>query len=153
MKILMIGHSYAVTLNRRLCREVARAGGDEVTVTVAAPAWYPGDLRPLVLEQLGGEPYALEAIAVRFARVPHLFFYGGRLRSLLAGAWDVVHAWEEPYIVAGWQIARGTQPGAGAGVLQLSEPAQALSAAVSVVRARLPCAGGGLDGVRADRGR
>ena len=80
-------------------------------MTVAAPASYPGDLRPLVLEQLEGEPYALEAIAVRFARVPHLFFYGGRLRSLLAGSWDVVHAWEEPYIVAGWQIARGTQPG------------------------------------------
>jgi glycosyltransferase involved in cell wall biosynthesis len=111
MKILMIGHSYAVALNRRLCREVARAGGDEVAMTVAAPASYPGDLRPLMLEQLEGEPYALEAIEVRFTQVPHLFFYGGRLRTLLAGSWDVVHAWEEPYIVAGWQIARGTRPG------------------------------------------
>ena len=45
MKILMVGHSYVVALNRRLCREVARAGGDRVSVTVAAPASYHGDLR------------------------------------------------------------------------------------------------------------
>jgi glycosyltransferase involved in cell wall biosynthesis len=111
MKILMVGHSYAVALNRRLCREVARAGGDGVSVTVVAPASYPGDLRPIALERLEGEPYVLEAVAVRFARVPHLFLYGGRLRALLNGSWDVVHAWEEPYIMAGWQIARGTRPG------------------------------------------
>jgi glycosyltransferase involved in cell wall biosynthesis len=79
-------------------------------VTVAAPASYAGDLRPVALEWLEGEPYTLEAIAVRFTRVPHLFLYGSRLRTLLAGSWDVVHAWEEPYIVAGWQIARGTRP-------------------------------------------
>jgi glycosyltransferase involved in cell wall biosynthesis len=111
MKILMVGHSYVVALNRRLCREVARAGGDGVAVTVVAPASYPGDLRRVVLERLEGEPYALEAVAVRLARVPHLFFYGGRLRTLLADSWDVVHAWEEPYIVASWQIARSTRAG------------------------------------------
>jgi glycosyltransferase involved in cell wall biosynthesis len=112
MNVLMIGHSYVVALNRRLCRELARAGGDGVRVTVAAPASYPGDLRPIALERVDGEPYALEAIPVRFARVPHLFLYGRRLRALLAGPWDVVHAWEEPYILAGGQIARATRPGA-----------------------------------------
>src|SRR5207245_960774 len=112
MKILMVGHSYVVALNRRLCRELARAGGDGLAVTVAAPAWYPGDLRPIALERLDDEPYTLEAVPVHLARVPHVFFYGRRLRALLAGDWDVVHAWEEPYIVAGGQIARGTRPGA-----------------------------------------
>jgi glycosyltransferase involved in cell wall biosynthesis len=112
MNVLMVSHSYVVALNRRLCREVARAGGDGVSVTVAAPASYPGDLRPITLERIDGEPYALEGIPVRFASVPQLFRYGRRLRDLLAGPWDVVHAWEEPYILAGGQIARATRPGA-----------------------------------------
>ena len=112
MKILMISHSYAVALNRRLCREVARAGGDGVAVTVAAPAFYRGDLRRIALEHLVGEPYALEAVPVWFSSVPHVFLYGSRLRALLDGPWDVVHAWEEPYILAGGQIARATRPGA-----------------------------------------
>jgi glycosyltransferase involved in cell wall biosynthesis len=113
MRILMVGHSYVVALNRRLCREVARAGGDHLAVTVAAPSAYPGDLRPIVLEPLAGEPYALEPVPVRMAslKVPHVFQYGRRLGRLLADSWDVVHAWEEPFIVAGWQIARGTRPG------------------------------------------
>jgi glycosyltransferase involved in cell wall biosynthesis len=111
MKLLMVGHSYVVALNRRLCREVARAGGDSFAVTVAAPASYQGDLRPIALEQLDGEPYHLEAIPTRFSKVPHVFLYGKRLRTLLAEPWDLVHAWEEPYIFAGWQIARATQRG------------------------------------------
>jgi glycosyltransferase involved in cell wall biosynthesis len=112
MKILMVGHSYAVALNRRLCREVARAGGDQVAVTVAAPASYQGDLRAVALEQLAGEPYALKAIPVRLSKIPHVFLYGAQLRRLLAaGSWDVVHAWEEPYILAGGQIAFATRPG------------------------------------------
>ncbi len=106
MNILMVGHSYVVALNRRLCREVARAGGDRVSVTVAAPSFYHGDLRTLPLEPLDGEPYTLVPISPRISRVPHVFFYGQGLRRLLrGGSWDVVHAWEEPYILAGGQIA------------------------------------------------
>src|SRR5438445_495776 len=59
MNVLMLGHSYVVALNRRLCRELAVAGGDRVAVTVAAPASFRGDLRPIRLERLDGEPYAL----------------------------------------------------------------------------------------------
>jgi glycosyltransferase involved in cell wall biosynthesis len=112
MQILMVGHSYGVALNRRLCREVARAGGDGVAVTVAAPAWYRGDLRPIALEPLAGEPYRLEPVPARFSKVPHVFLYGRRLRALLRGPWDVVHAWEEPYILAGGQIALASPRGA-----------------------------------------
>src|SRR5205085_2469718 len=73
---------------------------------------YRGDLRPVPLEPLEGEPYRLEPVPTRFSRVPHVFVYGRRLRRLLREPWDVVHAWEEPYILAGGQVARGTRPGA-----------------------------------------
>ena len=108
LDILTVGHSYCVALNRRLCREVARAGGDRVAVTVAAPSFYRGDLRPISLEPLAGEPYALEPVPTYASRLPHVFLYGRRLGALLARPWDVVHAWEEPYIFAGGQVAAWT---------------------------------------------
>ena len=42
---------------------------------------------------------------IRFGRVPHLRRYERRLRTLLAGPWDVVHVWEEPYVAACAQVA------------------------------------------------
>ena len=113
LKVLTIGHSYVVALNRRLCREMARAGGDRVEVVAAAPEWFRGDLRPIPLEPSGeAEPYRLEAVPVRLGTNAHLFTYGGRIRELLAGPWDVVHAWEEPFVLAGFQVARLARPGA-----------------------------------------
>ncbi len=107
--VLMIGHSYIVTLNRRMCRELALAGGSEVNVTVAAPSSFQGDLGPIGLERPPGEPYTLEAIPTRLSRIPHLFSYGRELKRLLRSRpWDVVHVWEEPYIYAGAQIASWT---------------------------------------------
>jgi glycosyltransferase involved in cell wall biosynthesis len=38
--------------------------------------------------------------------------WGGQLREVLARQWDVVHAWEEPYILAGAQVARWHRSGA-----------------------------------------
>jgi glycosyltransferase involved in cell wall biosynthesis len=35
--------------------------------------------------------------------------YGRKLKQLLSGEWDVVHAWEEPYVFSGWQIGRWAQ--------------------------------------------
>lgn len=108
MRILMLGHSYVVALNRRLCRELALAGGDrlDLDVTVAAPAFFQGDLKPIRLELEENEPYHLEAVPTRLSKVPHVFFYSGKLRRLLRGRrWDVVHAWEEPYIAASAQVA------------------------------------------------
>jgi glycosyltransferase involved in cell wall biosynthesis len=32
--------------------------------------------------------------------------YGWDLKELLRGDWDIVHAWQEPYVFSGWQISR-----------------------------------------------
>ena len=112
MKILTIGHSYVVALNRRLCRALGQMEG--VSVTVAAPAFLKGDLRPIALEMVDDEPYELVPIRFRESRFPQLSRWDGRaLRALLnREPWDIVHAWVEPYVVAGFQIARGTPRGA-----------------------------------------
>lgn len=104
----MVGHSYCVALNRRLCHEVALAGGDRVAVTVVAPRFFRGDLRKIPLERLEGEPYRLEPVSVLGSQIPFAFVYGTRLIQVLRQPWDIVHAWEEPYILAGAQIARLT---------------------------------------------
>ncbi len=108
LTVLMVGHSYCVAMNRCLCHHVALAGGDGVEVTVAAPSFYRGDLRPIPLERLDGEPYALEPVTIIGSRIPYAFVYGKRLASLLSKPWAIVHAWEEPYVLAGAQIARKT---------------------------------------------
>ncbi len=113
MNMLMVGHSFVVALNRRLSREVALAGGDRVRVTVVAPSFFHGDLRQIPLEPDGDEAYRLEKIPVRFSKRIHVFLYAHRLAGVLRRErWDVIHAWEEPYILAGGQIAYNTPGGA-----------------------------------------
>ncbi len=105
-RILSIGHSYVVGLNRRLCRELARKSG--VELTVAAPARFPGDLREIELEpNSSSDAYELAPIRVRMGKIPHVFTYDpSSLRKLMkTGGFDVVHAWEEPYIMSGAEIA------------------------------------------------
>jgi len=107
LRILTIGHSYCVALNRALVREVARDRDFEVTV--AAPSFFHGDLRPVVLEpEPPGSPLRLVPLSTRLSRFIHAFRYdGAALKALIReGAFDVVHAWEEPYVFAGYQIAK-----------------------------------------------
>ncbi|GAC1473633.1 MAG: glycosyltransferase family 4 protein [Isosphaeraceae bacterium] len=105
--MITIGHSYCVALNRRLAHELARVGGAEWEVTTAAPSFLQGDLRPVPLEPdpPGSGPWRLEPVPMHLAKRVHVMLYGRRLRTLLREPWDVVHAWEEPYILAGGQIA------------------------------------------------
>jgi glycosyltransferase involved in cell wall biosynthesis len=107
IRLLSIGHSYVVGLNRRLARAIALAGQPRWEVTVVAPKHYSGanDLRPIPLEHLADEPYRLVPIRTYLGHKPALFFYSWPLRRLLqSGDWDFIHCWEEPYIVAGGQI-------------------------------------------------
>ena len=102
-RLLSIGHSYVAAVNRRLAHEMACAGDWEVTA--AAPSLFHGELRPITLESLPGEVCHLESIRARMTRHVHVMWYGSRLRELLRQPWDMVHCWEEPFVLPGSQVA------------------------------------------------
>ena len=105
-RLLTIGHSYAVGVNRRLAHELAAAG--EWEVTAAAPARFRGDFGWHVLEPDPGERCTLAALPAHFTRPVHVMLYGRRLFELLRQPWDLVHCWEEPYIAAAAEVVCGT---------------------------------------------
>jgi glycosyltransferase involved in cell wall biosynthesis len=107
-RLLTIGHSYAVTLNRRLPNELARLSGWDVTAV--GPARFRGDFGWHTLEPTPAEPCRVVPLQVHFSRWIHLMRYGRELSSLLAEPWDLVHCWEEPYIAAAYQVARHVPP-------------------------------------------
>jgi phosphatidyl-myo-inositol dimannoside synthase len=76
-----------------------------VEVTVVAPRFFHGDLRPIPLEPQPGELCRVAAIDVHLSRIAQLFFYGPALRAVMRERWDLVHCWEEPYVIAGGQVA------------------------------------------------
>jgi glycosyltransferase involved in cell wall biosynthesis len=102
-RLLTIGHSYCVGLNRRLPHELSNDGWD---VTVVGPARFRGDFGWHTLEADADEPCRVVPVPVTFGRRIHVMRYGGELSSLLRERWDLVHCWEEPYIAAAGQIAR-----------------------------------------------
>ncbi|MBD2214865.1 glycosyltransferase family 4 protein [Nostoc linckia FACHB-104] len=108
-KILCIGHSYVVRLNRRLVNEIARLGKGEWEVTTVSPALMQGDLRPIKLETDSDEICRLEAVPVYKSDRIHIMTYGWRLREIIQQHWDLVYCWEEPYIFAGGQVAWWTK--------------------------------------------
>jgi glycosyltransferase involved in cell wall biosynthesis len=58
--------------------------------------------------QLEAEPNEicrLEAVAVYLSQRIHVMTYGWRLKQILQQGWDLVDCWEEPYILAGAQVA------------------------------------------------
>jgi glycosyltransferase involved in cell wall biosynthesis len=104
-RLLTIGHSYVVAQNRRLAHEMALEGAGQWDVTVAAPSRLRGDLRDIELEAFPSEACAVAPLDVRLSGHSHVRFYGHALRALLRKPWDIVHCWEEPYVVAAAQIA------------------------------------------------
>ncbi len=109
-RLLSIGHSYTLAVNRRLAHAIQEAGGGRWEVVAAAPTYFHGhrDLRPAVLDATPDEPTPVVPLRAYLTSRVHLFFYGRRLRSLLREGWDLVHAWEEPYVLAGYQVAAWT---------------------------------------------
>jgi hypothetical protein len=63
------------------------------------------------LEADPNEICRLEAVPVYLSQRIHLMSYGWRLKQILQQGWDLVHCWEEPYIVAGGQVAWWTPSG------------------------------------------
>jgi glycosyltransferase involved in cell wall biosynthesis len=105
-RLLTIGHSYVVATNRRLAHEMAVQGAGEWSVTAVAPRRFRGDLRRIAAEPIPGEASMLSTLPVSCDRFPHLMFYGAGLAGVLDRPWDVIHCWEEPYVLAAAQIAR-----------------------------------------------
>src|SRR5205823_144740 len=112
-KLLSIAHSYVVALNRRLVYEMIAQSAGRWNVTAIAPGYFHGaqDLRPLQFEPSPDESFRVEVVPTHLSRFVHVFSYGKKLKHLLGEGWDFVHAWEEPYIWAGSQIARWAPEG------------------------------------------
>lgn len=91
---------------------MAEQGSGTWEVVAAAPSRLHGDLRTIELEPIPDEACTVVPVNVHFSSHPHLRMYGRSLRSLLRQRWDMVHVWEEPYVMAAAQIASATQPGA-----------------------------------------
>ncbi|MCP3103081.1 glycosyltransferase family 4 protein [Myxococcus sp. K15C18031901] len=104
-RLISVSHSYVVALNRRLANEMARVGRDAWEVTAVAPRAFHGDLSPLVLQREPDEAARVEDIRAFFSRSLHLFLFGPELRAHLARGVDLVHSWEEPYVLAGMEVA------------------------------------------------
>lgn len=108
-KLLSIGHSYIVRLNRRLINEIARLSQGKWEVTAIAPKFIYGDLRAIHLEPDPEEFCQLQAVPVYFSKFPHVLTYRWDLREIMQQEWDLVHCWEEPYIFSGGQVAWWTK--------------------------------------------
>jgi glycosyltransferase involved in cell wall biosynthesis len=104
-KLVTVSHSYVVTLNRRLANELARVGQGRWEVTAVAPRFFHGDLSPIQLQPDPAEASRLEPVRALFSRSAHLFLYGPELHARLSSGVDLVHAWEEPYVLAGAEVA------------------------------------------------
>lgn len=104
-KLLSIGHSYVVTLNRRLVNEMAKIGGDEWEITVVAPRYVKGDLRPIHLETDEHDICKFRSLPLYLSQKPHIMFYGCELREILQQEWDLIHCWQEPYTLVAAQVA------------------------------------------------
>jgi len=118
-RLLTVGHSYVIGVNRRLAHEMARDGRGAWEVTCIAPRRYRADLGWTDFVAEPGEPCSTRAIRAYGTRSPHLFGYGLELRSTLRERWDAIYAWEEPYVVAGWQLAHWSRPEAAFAFLTL----------------------------------
>lgn len=107
LRLLACGHSYVLSMNRAILRALAE--DTQFEITVAAPRHFHGDLRPIDIEkEPPGSKLRIVGLGASLTRWIHVFRYNARdLRNLMqAGRFDIVHAWEEPYIYAGYQLAR-----------------------------------------------
>lgn len=109
-RLLTVGHSYVLRVNRQLAHAIQAGSGGRWDVTVAAPKVFVGqrDIRPAKLDLTGPEQCRVVPLNAYLTSRVHAFAYGRELRAVVRWGWDLVHVWEEPYILAGYQIARWT---------------------------------------------
>ena len=108
LRLLTVGHSYVVALNRRLPHEIARVAGGRWEVTAVAPRFVRSELRDITLEMRTDELFQLEPVDMYATKHVHVMAFDFRLREILRRGWDMVHIFQDPYIFAGWQPAYWT---------------------------------------------
>ena len=107
LKVLTIGHSYVVGLNRSTVRHIAK--DPTFDITVAAPRVFRDELRTVEIEpEPEDSQIRLVPIDAYLTRTMQLFTYSrSQIQRLLDdGDFDLVHIWEEPYVFAGFQLSR-----------------------------------------------
>ena len=105
-RLLTVGHSFVVHLNRKLAHELSRVGATEWDVHCLAPRTYRGDFAWEHFRRVIDEPCTTSAVPAYGTRSPHLFFYGRELNEVMGRPWHAIYTWEEPYTVSGLQVAR-----------------------------------------------
>jgi glycosyltransferase involved in cell wall biosynthesis len=88
-----------------MVNEMARLGRDRWEISVVAPEFFPGDLGPIRFEAQPAEIVAIRSMPVHFAKRIHWMLYSRQLKGVLQQSWDLVHCWEEPYILSAAQVA------------------------------------------------
>jgi len=108
LRLLTVGHSYVVALNRRLPHEMARVSGGRWEVTAVAPRFVRAELRNIALEEGVDEACHVEPVDLYASKYLHVMAFDFRLRELLRRDWDMVYIYQDAYIFAGWQSAHWT---------------------------------------------
>jgi glycosyltransferase involved in cell wall biosynthesis len=106
IRLVAVGHSYVVGMNRSILRHLASR--ENFDVTVIAPERFPSELGTIECEKEPADS-PLEVLPVRINRGRWIYVFGYEAASLTSRFRrdvDIVYAWEEPYIYAGYQIAR-----------------------------------------------
>lgn len=106
IKVLSVGHSYVVAMNRAILRELAE--DPDFEVTVGAPSLFKGSLRTVEIEpEPQGSKLNLVPVRAHMTQKMHIFAYDHfDLKTLFQNPFDCAHFWEEPYIFAGYQLGR-----------------------------------------------
>jgi len=90
---------------------MARVGADRWEVTAVAPEWLAGDLRPVPFEPNPYEANQTKAVPVYFSKRVHHLLYGMQTRRFIKSQlWDLVHSWQEPFVLSAAQLGWWTQP-------------------------------------------
>jgi len=84
-------------------------GQHQWEVTAVAPPFMYGDLRPILLETVSEEICPIEIVPAYKSKYIHIMTYDWKLRDILQQDWDLIHCWEEPYILVGAQVAYWSQ--------------------------------------------
>jgi glycosyltransferase involved in cell wall biosynthesis len=104
-KILSIGHSYIVGVNRRLVNEISRISDDKWEVHAISPCKLRNDFRRFQYQLESTDICQISEVPVYCDRPIHIMFYDWKIADILDNNWDIVHCWQEPYIVCGAQVA------------------------------------------------